>query len=178
MLSLAKTLATLVAVFSFACSGFHGFTFRVPTEGMAPTINPGDSVFADLVYYKHSPMQRGDIVVVKDPDGKMTVDGKREEMYVKRVIGLGGDKIQVLSGKVYVNDRVLNSFGTGKYSSDFPVDDFGPAVVPQGEYFLVGDNLANSYDSRHWKHSTVSIDGIYGKVTAIQDGKTKNIRYL
>ena len=178
MWTLTRYLAILVAVFSFACSGFHGFTFRVPTESMAPTVNPGDSVFADLFYYKHSPVERGDIVVVKDPDGKMAVDGKREEMYVKRVIGLGGDKIQVLSGKVYVNDRVLNGFGTGKYSSNFPVDDFGPVSVPQGEYFLVGDNLANSYDSRQWKHSTVNIDGLYGKVTAIQDGRTKTIRYL
>jgi signal peptidase I len=176
--ALTKTLAPLALVVSFACSGFHGFTFRVPTESMAPTVSPGDSVFADLFYYKHSPVQRGDIVVVKDPDGKMTADGKREEMYVKRVIGLGGDKIHILSGKVLVNDRVLNGFGTGKYASNFPIDDFGPVVVPQGEYFLVGDNLPNSYDSRQWKHSTVNIDGIYGKVTAIQDGKTKNIRYL
>ncbi len=178
MSALTKTLALLAVVVSFACSGFHGFTFRVPTESMAPTVNPGDSVFADLFYYKHSPVQRGDIVVVKDPDGKMTVDGKREEMYVKRVIGLGGDKIQILSRKVLVNDRVLNGFGTGKYTSDFPVDDLGPVIVPKGEYFLVGDNLPNSYDSRQWKHSTVNIDGIYGKVTAIQDGKTKTIRYL
>jgi signal peptidase I len=178
MSKVTKSLAILLAVFSAACSGFHGFTFRVPTESMAPTVSPGDSVFADLFYYKHSPVQHADIVVVKDPDGKRTVDGKREEMYVKRVVGLGGDKIQILFGKVYVNDRVLNGFDTGKYWSDFPVDNFGPVVVPQGEYFLVGDNLANSYDSRQWQHSTVKIDGIYGKVTAIQDAKSKKIRYL
>jgi signal peptidase I len=176
---LTKIFATLLAVFTFGCSGFHGFTFRVPTESMAPTVNAGDSVFADLFYYKHSPVQRGDIVVVKDPDGKMTVSGDREEMYVKRIIGLGGDKIQIISGKVYVNDRLLSgSFSTGKYESQFPVEDFGPLVVPRGEYFLVGDNLGNSYDSRQWKHSTVNVNGIYGKVTAIQDGKTKKIHYL
>ena len=178
MATLTKIFATVFAVFFLACSGFHGSTFRVPTESMIPTVNPGDSVFADLFYYKHSSVQRGDIVVVKDPDGKMTIDGKREEMYVKRIIGLGGDKIQIVSGKVFVNGRVLNGFDIGKYASDFPVDNFGPVVVPQGEYFLVGDNLANSYDSRHWKHSTVDVNGIYGKVTAIQNGKTQTIRYL
>jgi len=153
-------------------------SFRAPTEGMKPTINPGDSVFADTSYFKHSPAQRGDIVVVKHPDGKMTDDGKREEMYVKRIIGVGGDKIQIASGKVYVNDRVLNGFDTGKYASDFPIEDFGPLIVSEGECFLVGDNLPNSIDSRQWKHSTVNADGLYGKVTAIQDGKTKQIRYL
>jgi signal peptidase I len=178
MTTLTRTFATLLALVTFACSGFHGFTFRVPTDSMIPTVNPGDSVFADLFYYKHSLVNRGDIVVVKDPDGKMTVDGKRQEMYVKRIVGVGGDKIQIASGKVYVNDRVLDGFASGKYAADFPVDDFGPVVVPQGHYFLVGDNLANSYDSRQWKHSTVDINGIYGKVTAIQNGKTKNIRYL
>jgi hypothetical protein len=78
-----------------------------------------------------------------------------------------------------VNERVLNgAFGSGKYESDFPVEDFGPVIVPQGEYFLGGDNLPDSYDSRQWTHATVSINGIYAKVTAIQDAKTKKTRYL
>jgi signal peptidase I len=177
MARLTGLLTLFVVTLSCGCSGFHGFSFRVPTESMMPTINPGDSVFADLVYYKHSPVQRGDIVVVKDPDGKMAADGKREEMYVKRIIGLGGDKIQVIAGSVYINDRILNGFA-GTYPSKFPVEDFGPVNVPAGHYFLVGDNLPDSIDSRQWKHSTVNMDRIYGKVTAIQDGKTKNIRYL
>ena len=179
MPSLTRVLVPLVAVFAVTCGGFHGFTFRVPGTSMAPTVNEGDSVFADLFYYKHSPVQRGDIVVVKDPVGKMNSSGDREEMYVKRIIGLGGDQILITSGKVYVNNRLLDgAFGTGKYESDFPVEDFGPVTVPQGEYFLVGDNLANSYDSRQWQHSTVNLNGIYGKVTGIQDAKTKKTRYL
>ncbi len=178
MSSPTKVLAALLTVLGVACSGFHGFTFRVPGNSMAPTVNEGDSVFADLFYYKHSPVQRGDIVVVKDPDGKMHPSG-REEMYVKRIVGLGGDKIQILSGKVYVNDQILNGvLGSGKYQSNFPVEDFGPVKIPAGEYFLLGDNLPDSIDSRQWKHSTVNINGIYGKVTAIQDGNTKKIRYL
>jgi len=144
---------------------------------MAPTIKAGDEVFADPLYYKHSPVQRGDIVVVKDPEGRKSADGKQEELYIKRIIGLAGDRIQLTAGTVYVNGRVLNGFAGGQGESDAPIVDFGPIVVPPGEYFLVGDNLANSYDSRHWKHP-VNMNGIYGKVTAIKDGKTNNVRYL
>lgn len=177
MRRLTTLLILVAAALAFGCTNSHGLTFFVPTEGMMPTINPGDSVAADVLYYKHSPVQRGDIVVVKDPDGKMTADGKREDMYVKRIIGIGGDKIQILAGSVYVNDRLLNGF-EGKYARDFPVEDFGPVNVPAGKYFLVGDNLPDSIDSRQWKRSTVNIDDIYGKVTAIQQAKTKEIRYL
>jgi signal peptidase I len=178
MSSHKKLLAALLAVFTICCCGFHGFTFRVPGDSMAPTVKQGDSVFADLFYYKRSPVRRGDIVIVKDPDGKMHSSG-REEMYVKRIVGVGGDKIQIVAGKVYVNERVADGvLGTGRYPSSFPVDDFGPIRVPAGQYFLLGDNLADSIDSRQWKHSTVNIDGIYGKVTAIQDGNTRQIRYL
>lgn len=168
----------LLTILLVGCGGFHGLTFRVPSNSMSPTVKEGDSVFVDPIYYKHSPVQRGDIVAVKDPDGKMHPSG-REEMYVKRVIGLGGDKVQVKSGKVYVNDHVLSGIlGGGKYESDYPVEDFGAVIVPQGEYFLVGDNLANSYDSRHWKRSTVKIEDIYGKVTQIKDKDSGEIRSL
>jgi len=168
----------LIACSLMACQGFRGLTFRTPGDSMSPTIKAGDSVFADPVYYKHSPVHRGEIVVVIDPDGKKNPSGQAE-MYVKRVIGMGGDRVQVKAEKVYVNDQLLDGIlGSGKYESTYPISDFGPIVVPQNEYFLLGDNLSNSYDSRHWTHSTIRLEGIYGKVTAVKDGKTGTIRYL
>ena len=158
-------LTILLSIMLIGCSGFHDLTFSVPGNSMSPTIKEGDFVFADPLYYKHSSVQRGDIVLVKDPDGKMHPSG-REEMYVKRVIAVGGDKVQVKSAKVYVNDQEILG---GTYESGYPVEDFGPIVVPEGEYFLVGDNLANSYDSRHWARSTLELEDIYGKVTQIKD---------
>jgi signal peptidase I len=172
-----KALLSVLILFS-GCSGFHGLTFSVPTAGMSPTVKAGDSVFSDPIFYKHTAVARGDVVVVKDPDGKKHSSG-REELYVKRVIGLGGDKIQIASGKVYVNGRTLaGAFTSGKYFSDYPVEDFGPVVVPPGEYFLVGDNLPDSYDSRYWKRSTVKLEDIYGKVTQVKDKDSGKIRSL
>jgi len=173
-----KIFFFFITLLLVGCSGFHGFTFRSPGDSMAPTVKAGDSIFANPIYYKYSPVRRGDIVVVKDPDGKM-YSSRREEMYIRRVIGLGGDKIQVKDGKVYVNDRLLSGvLGSGKYATAYPVEDYGPIIVPTGEYFLVGDNLANSYDSRSWKHPTVKIDGIYGKVTMIKDGESGEMHSL
>jgi len=172
------TIAFLLALFFVGCSGFRGITFRIPTNSMAPTIKEGDIVSADPLYYKHSPVERGDVVVLKDPDGKVGPNGQAE-LYVKRVVGLGGDKIQIKSGRLYVTNNTLSVvFGSGKYESDYPVKDFGPVVVPQGEYFLVGDNLANSYDSRHWKRSTIRIEDIYGKATLVKDQKSGELRSL
>lgn len=173
-----NVVVVLLLLLLAGCKGFRGFTFRVPTNSMSPTVKEGDVVFADPVYYKQSPVQRGDIVVVIDPDGRLDSKGQAE-MYVKRVIGLGGDRVQIKSGKVYVNDQLLSGIlGSGQYESNYPVEDFGPVTVPQNQYFLVGDNLANSYDSRNWKHSTVTLEGIYGKVIEIKDGKSGEIRFL
>ena len=160
------------------CRGFRGVTFRIPTESMSPTIKPGDTVFADPLFYKHTAVQRGDVVVVIDPDGKTNSAGQAE-MYVKRVIGLGGDKVRITAAKVYVNDRLVDGvLGSGRYEAGFPVEDFGPVEVPQNRFFLLGDNLPNSIDSRQWQHPAIEMHGIYGKVTTIKDGKTGAIRYL
>ena len=172
-------LITTIALLFSACKG-TGLTYTVATESMAPTLKVGDVIFADPIAYKIGAPQRGDIVVVKAPDGETNPDGQIQ-MFPKRIIGVGGDKIRILAGKLYVNDQqvVLGIVpGTGKYFSDHPVGDFGPAMVPKDQYFLVGDNLPNSLDSRYWKHSTVTKDYFVGRVTTVKDKDTGNIHYL
>ena len=158
------------------CGVVHSYT--VATNDMSPTLKAGDTISANAFEYKFSSPQRGDIIIVRAPDGEKERNGQ-VQVFPKRIIGTGGDRIQVSACKVYVNDRVImqNVRGDGACPPSL-VPDFGPVVVPPNEYFLVGDNLPDSLDSRQWKHSTVTKDYIVGKVTTIKEQGTGKIRSL
>jgi signal peptidase I len=154
-------------------------TFRQASSSMSPTIKVGDTVYCDKVQPKLSPITRGDIVIISSPDERMSASDGPEARYIFRIIGIGGDKIQVIDGRVFVNDNALGgTFASGRYESNETVMDYGPVYVPEGEYFLVGDNLAASFDSRFWKRTTVKAEIIICKATLIKDGKTGEIREL
>jgi signal peptidase I len=176
MKQLAFTILIVVVLTFTACN--FGYTRQV-TNNMAPTIKVDDLVWADTDYYKRAPVARGDIVMVSAADPKMvTADGPNAK-YLYRVIGLGGDRVQVREGRVYVNENFLGgAFASGKYETNKPVKDFGPIVVPPEQYFLIGDNLPDSYDSRHWAQPTIKKELIYGKVTEMKDAKIGETRAL
>lgn len=88
---------------------------------------------------------------------------KEDAKYIFRVVGLGGEKVEIKRGQVFVDDQALEE-PFEKVASD---DNFGPVVVPQGEFFLLGDNRPESNDSRFWKTSTIRKERIVGKVTKI-----------
>lgn len=127
----------------------------VPTGSMENTIMPNDRVVAlRLSYYWGSP-DRGDIVVFRYPDNE-------EVLYIKRVIGLPGETITIRNGKIYINDS------PEPLEEDYLKEDFdgsyGPYIVPEGSYFMMGDNRNNSLDSRYWENKFVEEDKILGKV--------------
>lgn len=130
---------------------------KMPNISMEPTIKMGASVRIYEAYYSKNSIQRFDIVVVTNPDDK-------ESKYIKRIIGLGGERFEIKNGKIVVNGEPLKE----PFVSIPPEEDFEPINIPSGEYFLLGDNRANSYDSRYWKKKTVSKDGIYAKVIGIE----------
>lgn len=138
---------------------------------MSPTINPGDGAIGDEVSFKlGAEIERFDIVVFKAP--KHPILGSSDDQQVKfifRIIGLGGETVEVNRGSILINGKVLSE----PFQKVPGGKDFGPIVVPQNEYFLLGDNRPDSWDSRFWNPPTIKRDDIYGKVVQILPGYYK-----
>lgn len=149
---IAVVLALILRTFVFANA-------VVPTGSMLNTIQEGDRIIASRLAYKNDDPQRYDIILFKYPDDE-------SQIYVKRVIGLPGETVQIVGGVVYVTKtdgktiQLADSFVT----ACVPYGDFGPFVVPKDSYFMLGDNRNDSKDSRYWTNTYVKRDKIIGKV--------------
>ena len=132
----------------------------VPTGSMLNTIHEGDRIIASrLAYIKEDP-QRYDVIIFKYPDDET-------QIYVKRVIGLPGETVQVVNGVVYVTktDGETIQLDDSFVTNGTPEGDFGPFEVPADSYFMMGDNRNSSWDSRFWNNKFVNKEKILGKVT-------------
>ncbi|CAN5192491.1 N/A [soil metagenome] len=145
--------------------------FYIPSSSMQPTLQIGDRVLVNKVIYHLSEPSRGDVVVFTAPDGTgaSTVDeslldrvlhalasglgapGPGEQDFIKRVMGLPGERVEVRDGVLFVDGRRIReaTASRGGYLSAHDSSDFGPMVVPPGDYFMLGDNRPNSADSRY-----------------------------
>ncbi len=131
---------------------------RVNGESMYPTLKHNDLMILNEIGYYLNGVERFDVVVVN-------VNG---EKIIKRVIGLPGDKIEYKDNKLYVNDEEVKEDFTHDDTLDFSVnEDLGHEIIPEGYYFVVGDNRDDSLDSR--------IIGLVGKKQIM--GKTNFIFY-
>jgi signal peptidase I len=116
----------------------------IPSGSMLPTLQINDRLIIDKVSYDFTKPQRGDIVVF-NPTEKLRMENFHDA-FIKRVIGLPGDKIEVKGGRVYVNDCPLQE----NYIEAKPDYRWGPVIVPPDSYLVFGDNRNNSYDSHYW----------------------------
>lgn len=120
-------------------------------RSMLPTLQENSTYLINKYLYHFTRPKRGDIVVLrKFPFAP--------EPYVKRVIGLEGETIQIKNGEVYVNGERLNE----PYAAGKTYPHFGPYTIKKGNYFVLGDNRFGSLDSRHF--GTVPLDRIEGKI--------------
>ena len=128
------------------------FRVKVPTGSMKNTIMIDDSVVTFRLAYLFADPKRGDIVVFPYPDDE-------EIDYIKRIVGLPGETIEGIDGIVYIDGQALEE----DYILE-PMDfDFGPYNIPEGTYFMMGDNRNCSEDSRYWNNKYLGKDKILGK---------------
>jgi signal peptidase I len=135
-----KTLAS-AAVYAILIVTFGFQVARVEGQSMAPTLEDQDRLIVNKFVYRVGEPRRSDIVMLfypLDPD----------KSFVKRVIAEEGDAVRIVDGQVYVNDvPIRDDYVPNEYRSH---DDWGPQVIPEGYYFVMGDHRNNSSDSRHW----------------------------
>ena len=193
------------ALIALAIRSFLVEPFKIPSGSMIPTLLVGDYVLVNKFAYGvrlpvtgtllfgESAPARGDVIVFRWPDDP-------SQDYIKRVIGLPGDRIQIVDRRLWINGQIVDRIDEGEYvypSGDpgeprtaerflernpegkeytilqakgdtaGPADRRGPWVVPEGHFFMMGDNRDNSRDSRLWQNPFVSPEQIKGKAFMI-----------
>lgn len=144
----------VAAITAFIISFYVIINSTVPTGSMSNTIRAGDHIIGMRLAYLFEDPDRGDIIIFPFPDNE-------EETYVKRIIGLPGDKIEIKAGILYINDVLYKE---PYLKEPMRVADFGPYQVPEDCYFVMGDNRNESIDSRFWVNKYVHKKKIMGKV--------------
>jgi signal peptidase I len=156
--------------------------YRIPTASMVPVLSPGDRIFVTrLAYGPRIPIinkrlkglgepQRGDIVVFVPPHETANPWYTRKQ-FIKRLIAVGGDKVIIKNGDIYINGEKVNDPRIDKnyYLSRLDYGTYGTngqeITIPQGKFYFLGDNSANSSDSRVWGYA--ERDWIVGKALFI-----------
>ena len=154
ILSWVLTFALAIGA-AFLIKNYLIINADVPTGSMENTIMAGDRILALRTSYWFDEPEAGDIVVFRYPD-----DETGKTLYVKRIIGTPGDTVEMSNGTVYVNGKALQE----DYIAEVTQGSYGPYVVPDGCYFMMGDNRNHSQDSRFWRNQYVEKDEILGKV--------------
>jgi len=177
----AIILALLIAMF---IRTFVVQAFKIPSSSMVPTLQVGDHILVwKFMYGLKVPLvdkklfaqcpDRGDIIVFVYPRD-------RSKDFIKRVIGLPGEKIQIMGAKILVNDKPLEDpwgyYAESHVDTNSTRDNYGPTVVPPQSLFVMGDNRDNSQDSRYW--GFVDLNAVKGNAFMIYFSWNKTSRSL
>ncbi len=143
-------IMALIFLVVFAAVQFSVQSFRVDGPSMEPSFTEGEFIMVNKLTYRFSDPRRGDVIIFDPPFSSAYP-------FIKRVVGLPGETVEIRHGDIYINGRLLNE------SPDLgdPNRDIGPTRIEKGQYFVLGDNRDNSRDSTEgW---TVPRDNIIGR---------------
>jgi len=160
---------TIVAIALGLALGIQAFIvkpFRIPSESMEPTLDVGQRVLVDRVTNHFSSFHRGDVVVFKPPKGADTDEcgverpatepcptatpDKSDTNFIKRIVGLPGDHLKVLAGRVYIDGKPLHEPYIRPDANCDLCQEPREITIPPGHFFMMGDNRGQSADSREW----------------------------
>ena len=153
ILSYVVMIAVVVTVVLFL-NEFLIVNAKIPSSSMENTIMVNDQIFGNRLAYTSSDPERFDIIIFRFPDDE-------SKLFIKRVIGMPGDVVKIVDGKVYLNDNTEPL--DDSFCPEKPAGNYGPYIVPANCYFVMGDNRNNSHDSRYWDNTFVRKDQILGK---------------
>jgi signal peptidase I len=171
VLNVIFAIILAVSYRTFVCQAF-----KIPAGSNMPTILIGDHILANKYIYRFQPPERNDFIIFKFPKDER-ID------YIKRVVAIPNDLVEIVNKKLFVNQQPIEEYftihpdDTVFSQASGPRDNFGPVTVPEGSYFVLGDNRDNSYDSRFW--GFVEKEKIKGKAEVIYfsyNPETRSIR--
>ncbi|MEX2196976.1 MAG: signal peptidase I [Thermoleophilaceae bacterium] len=162
-------LVSIVAIALLLALGIQAFLvkpFRIPSESMVPTLTVGQRVLVDRVSFRFTDPERGDVVVFKPPAGAndntcgtdqgplqpcpRPTDERADTNFIKRVVGLPGDRLSVEGGRVVINGERLDESYIRPDASCGICNLTDEITIPEDHYFMMGDNRGESADSREW----------------------------
>lgn len=147
-----------------------GIKTSVIGDSMEPTLSNGQEILINRFIYTFSTPKRGDVVVFL-PNGN-----ENAHYYVKRVVGLPGETIQIMEGRIYINGELYENNIYDKIAD--PGIANNPIILDNGEYFVLGDNVNSSEDSRSANIGTVSEDDIFGKAWFHMSSESQGMGFI
>lgn len=155
----------LTILIAFVCVWYFGQRVSVVGDSMKPVLENGDIVLANRIVYNASKPKRGDVIIFK-PKGN-----ENSHYYIKRIIALPGESVEIVENSVYINgEKLQEDYETSK------IDDVGivneKIKLGSDEYFVLGDDRQNSEDSRNANVGNVKYSYIYGKAWFVISPKT------
>jgi len=139
-------------IIAFVINNFLVVNVTIPSSSMEPTMMINDRLFALRPAYSFDDPKRGDIVVFNKPDSDV--------LYVKRILGLPDEVLEIKNGIIYINDVALEF----DFTDNQTIGNYGPVTIPKDSYFMMGDNRTNSNDSRYWSFTFIRSEDIIGKI--------------